>query len=123
LSCSSSRGRNSSPDCGCEGFGPIVLLGAICKKTGTGKTIPCKSCTHQSAELRVRSRACRLFRADQVDTERMVTLQCTLWSSASSFRSNIPLPSHASCMATKTIAFKTVGPVGNRQFSHFCCIT
>ena len=59
----------------------------------------------------------------QVDTERMVTLQCTLWSSASSFRSNIPLPSHASCMATKTIAFKTVGPVGNRQFSHFCCIT
>ncbi len=40
------------------------LLGQICKKTGAGRTIPCKSRTHQSKELRTRSTACELFRAD-----------------------------------------------------------
>src|SRR5574344_2058204 len=64
LSCSSSLGRNNSPDCGCEGFGPMGFFGGICKKTGIGKTIPCKSRAHQSAEPRLRSRDCALFRAD-----------------------------------------------------------
>lgn len=59
-------GRDSWPDCGCEGSGPIGILGVICKKTGTGKTIPCKACAHQSAERRVKSRACELFKADWV---------------------------------------------------------
>ena len=64
LICSSNRGRNNSPVCGCEGFGPMGLLGQICKKTGAGKTIPCKSHSNQVKETRIRSMACALFSAD-----------------------------------------------------------
>ena len=64
LSCSSSLGRNKSPNCCCEGFGPIGLLGAICKKTATGKTSSCKSCAHHLAQLQIKSSTCGLFRTD-----------------------------------------------------------
>ncbi|WP_296352583.1 hypothetical protein, partial [Ramlibacter sp.] len=40
------------------------LLEEICKKTGAGKTIPCKSRAHQPEKLRARSTGCGLFRAD-----------------------------------------------------------
>jgi hypothetical protein len=40
LICSSRRGRNSSAVCGCEGFGPIGLLGGIAGKQVLAKPYP-----------------------------------------------------------------------------------